>query len=70
VRGGGGDLQAGLFTIGHSYMGFYGMIWAFVLALLLAAAFFAFRRNLIPLMIGHGTHNILKMTLFYFGVAI
>jgi CRP-like cAMP-binding protein len=48
-----------LFTIGHSYMGFYGMIWAFVLALVLASAFFAFRRNLIPLMIGHGLHNIL-----------
>ena len=63
-------LQAALFTIGHSYMGFYGMIWAFFMAMMLAAAFFAFRRNLIPLMIGHGLHNVLKMTLFYFGVAI
>lgn len=63
-------LQAGGFTIGHAYMGFYGMIWAFLLALVLAAAFFLFRRNLIVLMIGHGVHNILKMVLFYFGVAI
>ena len=63
-------IQAGLFTVGHSYMGFYGLIWAFSLGLLLAAAFFIFRRNLIVLMIGHGVHNILKMVLFYFGVSI
>jgi membrane protease YdiL (CAAX protease family) len=63
-------LQAILFTLPHHYMGFYGMIWAFVLALVLAAAFFAFKRNLLPLMIGHGVHNILKMALFYFGVAM
>jgi membrane protease YdiL (CAAX protease family) len=63
-------LQAGLFSIPHIYMGFYGVIWAFVMALVLAAAFFAFKRNLLPLMIGHGIHNIFKMVLFYFGVAM
>ena len=42
----------------------------YAVALVLAAAFFAFKRNLLPLMIGHGVHNILKMALFYFGVAM
>jgi uncharacterized protein len=60
-------LQAGLFALGHLYLGPRGVLDAGLVGLVSGAAYLANGRDLWPLIIAHGLIDTMGLTLLYLG---
>jgi membrane protease YdiL (CAAX protease family) len=60
-------LQAAIFAGGHFYQDLAGVLNVFVLALVFGAVYLKAGRNLLPLILAHGTIDTVSITLLYQG---
>jgi hypothetical protein len=57
-----------LFGLFHSYQGIAGVISTMVMALVMTAAYFLSRRNLFPLIVAHGAHDMAGIIVIALGI--
>jgi membrane protease YdiL (CAAX protease family) len=60
-------LQAGLFALGHAYLGARGVATALVVGLVFGLAYVLNGRNLVPLVLAHGLIDTLSLVAIYAG---
>lgn len=62
-------VQAALFGLHHWSSGSVAMLTSGAVGVLYGAAFMAFRKNLVPLIVAHGLWDTFGLTMIYFGAA-